>query len=632
MPTVKEDIENVLYTSKDLVKENFAIAQEYAQSAFAMANASLQALGDTAKEIDAPDIDVTLDIEDFSLEDFVENPPFPPSWNFSFPSNPVPPEFQDIPVLDSVSFPEFTATLLEPDIPTLPAIPPFPAIPNPPEITDPTIPLKPTYEMPDVPALVLPTVPDVPMISFPSFDDTPPDASNLIAPSPAITDGGSDFTTIEGLKEKIEEMLKGDRPAFTQEVEDAILNRDLERATQIQNDTIDRLNAEWSRKRAPLPNGVLVAIIEEAELQFANKRLDTSREITVKLFELTQANIHKAIDGGVQLQSFYMNIADAIARRVFEASKAAADAMIASFNAGVKKVEILVDIYKTRASVYEIIIRAEIGKLEVYKTQIEAAKLTVDMNDSRVKIYQAQLSGIESLIGLYRAEMEGAKLFVDIQRSRLDIFRSQIEGYMAGVNTKTAEYGMYRAKIEGEVAKVEIFSKQADAYRSEVSAKAEQLRANVEKVRSMAEVNKALAERYSSEIEGFKSLIQGESARIDALVKGYSAEIEGYKATVDGASAFANLEVKVYDARVQALIAKANLEIKAAEIEIKNLEAETQLKIEAMKGMAQIASSLAIGALTAIHVSAGIDAKGAASEDIGYRTSHDENYNYNYSL
>jgi len=631
-PTIKEDTENVLYSAKDLVTENFALAKDYAQSAFAMANQALLNLATTAKLIVPIDVDVTLDVDPFHLDDFINDPPVPPSWNFVYPPNPIPPDFRDLPELESVSFPDFTAQLMPMDIPTLPDIPIFPNIPESPVITDPTIPTKPTYELPDVPSLILPMIPEVPYPAFPTFDAEPPDASNLIAPQPMITDGGSDFTVIEGLKEKIEEMIRGDRPAFTEEVETAIINKGIEAARQVQNDTIDRISAEWSRRRAVLPNGVLVAAIEEAELNFSNKRLDVIRDFVIKQFELTQANVHKGIDGGVQLQSFYMTIADAIARRVFEASKAAADAMIASFNAGVKKVEILADIYKTRASVYEIIIRAEIGKIEVYKAQMEGARVTVDMNDARVKIYQAQLAGVESLIGLYRAEMEGAKLFVDIQRSRLDAYRTRIEGYIAGINAKTAEYSMYKAKIDGEVAKVEVFSKQADAYRSEVTAKASELSAKTEVIRAIADVNKSIAGQYAAEAEGFKSIIQGEASRIDALVKGYSSEVEGYKATVEGAAAFANLEVKVYDARVQALIAKANLEIKGKEIEIKNLETETALKIEAMRGMAQIASSLAIGALTAIHVSAGIDAKGIAQEEIQVQERYAKDYNYNYDM
>jgi len=631
-PTIKEDIENVLYGAKDLVTANFTLAQSYALSAFGMANQALTDLKNTAGAISPIPIDVVIDYPPFVLDDFIGEPPDVPPWNFIYPPTPVLPIYLPLPDVPEVPFPDFTAKPPDLDIPTLPPIVPFDPVPGIPEITDPEIPPKPIYVLPDVPSLILPMIPEVPYPAFPTFDAEPPDASNLIAPQPMITDGGSEYTVIEGLREKIEEMIRGDRPAFTEEVETAMINRGIEAARQVQNDTIDRISAEWSRRRAVLPNGVLVAAIEEAELNFSNKRLDVIRDFVIKNFELTQANVHKGIDGGVQLQGFYGTIADAIARRVFEASKAAADAMIASFNAGVKKVEILADIYKTRASVYEIIIRAEIGKIEVYKAQMEGARLTVDMNDARVKIYQAQLAGVESLIGLYRAEMEGAKLFVEIQNARLGVYRAQIEGFMAGINAKTAEYSLYRAKIEGETAKIEVFSKQADAYRSEVTAKAAQLQAKTDELRAIADVNKSIAGQYAAEVDGFKSIIQGEAARIDALVKGYVGEVESFKAQIDGAAAFANLEVKVYDVKIQALIAKANLEIKAKEIEIKNLEAETQLKIEAMKGMAQIASSLAIGALTAIHVSAGIDARGSASEDIGYKSSRDENYNYNYDM
>lgn len=255
MATIKQDIEDILFASKDVVAEQFTLSKDYAQSAFGMANAALTALMNTAKTID-----------------------------------------------------------------------------------------------------------------------------------PIIVDEEFDMAMLEALKAKLEEMLRGDRAAFTEEVETAMVTRELERGLQIQNDTIDRINAEWSRKRAPLPNGALVAAIEEIELSFGLKRADTSRDVLIKNFELTQTNVHKAIDG--------------------------------------------------------------------------------------------------------------------------------------------------------------------------------------------------------------------------------------------------------YGTLLQALVAKANLEITAKGIEIKNLETETGLKIEAMKGMAQIASSLAIGALTAIHVSAGIDARGSASESIDYRHSEskEEIYNYKYTL
>lgn len=251
--TVKQDIEDVLNTSKDVVTEQFELSKDYAQTSFGMANAALTALMDTARNIDPIDVDAVIDL---------------------------------------------------------------------------------------------------------SF--------------------------IEALEAKLAEMLVGDRPAYTEEVQDAMVTLELERSLQIQNDTIDRLNAEWSRKRAPLPNGALMAMIEESEYAFGLKRADTSKEVLIKNMELTQASVFKAIDG----------------------------------------------------------------------------------------------------------------------------------------------YGVLS----------------------------------------------------------------------------------------------------------QAHATKAELEIKAKEIEIKNLETETGLKVEAMKGIAQIGSSLAIGALTAIHVSAGIDAKGAASEDINYRESRDESYNYNYAL
>ena len=49
-PTVKEDIEAILYDTKDLVTEHFALTKDYALSAFAMANQALTDLKNTARK------------------------------------------------------------------------------------------------------------------------------------------------------------------------------------------------------------------------------------------------------------------------------------------------------------------------------------------------------------------------------------------------------------------------------------------------------------------------------------------------------------------------------------------------------------------------------------------------------
>lgn len=620
--------------SKEIVNDQFNLAQEYAASAFRMANEALTELGDIALKLTPISVRVPVDLKKVDIQNYLKKPPQPPTWNFSYPASPQSPDFLAIPGLRNVSFPDFTAALMPPDIPKLPPIISLPTLPSPPEIVAPSIPAVPSYTLPVAPGLILPNLPEIPYPNFPAFDGRSPDPSNLIPPDPQITDGGREFEIIDGLREKIEEMLKGERPAFTQEVEEAISLRESERSLQIHNDAIDRICGEWSKRRLPLPDGVLTALIQEEQLNYTNKRYDVAREILIKGFELTQQTILKAIDAGVQLQGLYMNIADALARRAFEASRAAAEAMIASFNAGLKKYELLLDVFKTKASVFETLIRAEIGKMEFYKAQVESAKLTVEINDAFVKIYMAQLSAVEAVIGIYRSEMEGAKVFTEIQRTRLDAYRTQIESYIAGINAKTSEYQMYRAKIDGETAKVDVFAKQADAYRAEVGAKAAQLSAYTDEIKAYADANKSLASVYSSEVDAFKSIIQGEASKIDAVIKAYVGEVEGYKAEMGASGDYLGLQVKAYEAEVQAIIAEAGLRIKAADMEIRNYEVEAQLKVEAMKGMAQIASSLAIGSLSAINVSAGIDARGSSQRSIGYEerkswsesTSHEYRY------
>jgi len=73
-------------------------------------------------------------------------------------------------------------------------------------------------------------------------------------------------------------------------VEDAIFDRETERALLLHKDALDNIAAEWSKRGFTLPNANLLAALSIAETEYMNKRLDISRDIAIKSWELTDAN------------------------------------------------------------------------------------------------------------------------------------------------------------------------------------------------------------------------------------------------------------------------------------------------------------------------------------------------------
>ena len=613
---------NVYRITPELVEEKFNLAQAYADSAFTIAQSTLEALANMASGLSPKHADVSIEpIPAPEFPDFTGGRPEAPSVDGSWPTAPASPTFRDVSVIEFPTFPDLTAVPVEPNIPEIPGI----VLPTPPAdapaLSDVTIPQKPTYTLPTAPSFVSIAIPEMPSITLPSFDAEPPNVGELIVPEPLIDNGnGSQYVSelLDKIKEKILTDITNGSTGLKPEIETAIFQREQERALLVHQETMDRIASEWAKRGFSLPNGVLTALFQEEEINYTNKRLDVSRDIAINMAELALQNEHFMIEKGIAFESMAIALFNAVADRTFNASKALAELLIQAFQANVQKYGILNDIYKTRAVVYETQIRGELAKAEVYKTQMEGVKAVSDINESYVRLYAAQISAVEALINIYRVEMEGAKTQAEINRMKLDAFRAQIEAYMAQVNAKTAEYNMYRAKIDGEKAKVDIYRTQVEAYGAEIQSKTAILHGQVEGIKAETEVNKNLAAVYGAQVEAYRAQITAESERIGAIIKAFMGEVELYRADAQAYEAQGNVIVKAYEAEIQQAIAQANLLIKDVELEIKNYEGLNALKIEAMKGSAAIAAQLVAGALSSVNAGAHIQSSGSISATHSY--------------
>ena len=83
--------------------------------------------------------------------------------------------------------------------------------------------------------------------------------------------------------------------AISEDVETAMFERETERAELLLNDALDGINDDWSKHGFTLPNANLLAARSIARTDYMHKRLDVSRDIAIKNWELTDANIKFAV-------------------------------------------------------------------------------------------------------------------------------------------------------------------------------------------------------------------------------------------------------------------------------------------------------------------------------------------------
>lgn len=134
-----------------------------------------------------------------------------------------------------------------------------------------------------------------------------PDPGNFTNNEPAVPaivwNLPSSVTDISDIENAIETKLLSDiqsnSPAISPTVETAIFDRETERAVILHQATLDAIADEWSKRGFTLPNAFYLAAISQAEIDYTNKRLDISRDIAIKNFELTDTNMKFAIQQGL---------------------------------------------------------------------------------------------------------------------------------------------------------------------------------------------------------------------------------------------------------------------------------------------------------------------------------------------
>ena len=491
--------------------------------------------------------------------------PTPDSWSMaSYPppenpnptmaSNTPPPEptIDDIVVGTISGIPAFDVPTLYLDLPSRPdqlEVPDF-GSPNP--IEDPVLPGKPIYTAPDLPVFYSIELPAVPILSNWSFEGQMP-SDTLVDPVNTFSFDevmySSELSDVVKAK-LIADVLNGGT-GLGEAIENAIWDREEERALHALQEAKDRVSDEWAARGFTLPDGVLSMQLQELEKQYNDARLTSGRDIAVKQAELAQTNTHFTLDKSISFEGQLMTYTSQMCQRTLDAAKARIDATVAIFNAQVAKYNVQMEAYKVQAQVYEIRIRASLAQVEIYKAQIDAAKLTSELNSQLIQLYTAQWAGVEAMIKCYATEMEAAKIQTDVERLKLEAFKAQIDVQTAILNANLMEFQAYEAGIKGELAKAQMYGEQVQAYKARVESAKIEADILIETAKVESEVQKNVVAAYASNVEAYKAKVEAEKARVMTIVEAFKGEVEAYKAETEAEAARITAIVNAYQAEVQ---------------------------------------------------------------------------------
>lgn len=335
-------------------------------------------------------------------------------------------------------------TQVEVDLPELPQAPENPyALPESPVIiARPEMPTIDSYILPDSPSIqALPELPSVPNIEELIFNEilTPitmeVPSVNIVA---ELTTYTSDLET--AVRDRLRDNILNGGTGLSPAVETAIFDRGSEREVLALQDTIDKFTDQWAKRGFSLPDGVLAEGLAGIHLEYMNKNLDRSREIEIKQAELEQNNTTKSLSDSVQLESVCIGVANDGANRMFQASKAVADAGVEVFKSKVAYYNIKLDEYKVKLEAFKTRLQSQLTKIGIYKAQIEGIAAINGINDSRVKLYVAQIGAIQQLIDKYKTEVQAIEVAMGVDKLNIENFKVQVEAYVASVKGVTDIY------------------------------------------------------------------------------------------------------------------------------------------------------------------------------------------------
>jgi protein involved in temperature-dependent protein secretion len=212
------------------------------------------------------------------------------------------------------------------------------------------------------------------------------------------------------------------------------------------------MTKQWAKLGWSLPNGVLAGTMLAINNEYINKRLTTSKDISIKQAEMEQLGLFKSLELGVSFENILITSMTDFAKRRLEAAKINGDILIAVFKERVNLYNTELEKFKADAEVFKTKIQAEMSRVEVYKSKIAAQQLITQVDEAQVKIYTAKIAANEQLVNIYNSKVQAFVALLGAEKNKIDNYKAQIDAYGAKLDAQTKKYlgdvQVFAAKVQ----------------------------------------------------------------------------------------------------------------------------------------------------------------------------------------
>lgn len=608
-----------------IVETQIEVMNQRANSSIAVANATIAALatlpipGDTAPPEPRPGIVSAPNVsaEFGELSQFGEINPIDD------------PTFEDFSQLVDATLDDAIPTFVQP-LQINPVARPAPidtsGKPTRPTIVQPTMPAEPDLPEPVVPTLLDISIPIRPTIIMPTFSATVPTFDDVPPSTPLDWDEPTYVPLVQNeLAATIKLMLEGGY-AMPDVVERAIFDKSAEREDVNARQAIDAAFSDFADRGFSMPPGMLAEQVNAAREKALLAKNTHSRDVHTKAAEWANANLREALAQGIALEGVVTQRFMEEARRIFEAAKFRVEVEVTRFNAKVSAHNAKISSINAFIAVFEVQVKAELSKLEQMKLEIEAEALKGQINEQNIRIYVQRGEALKLRVDMFRARIDGVKAQTDIERQKLEGYRADIDAYVAGLDAEKKRFDAYEAELRAEGSKAQIIDSMARAFAATVDGITSKGNLKIAVVNAKLRAIEVGATKYTALLQAERERVNAELAALQGNAAAFAALVDKFRADVQLATSAADVEIRAEEANVRNSLAYFDIRAKQFDNAMVRLLENVRLRKESIQAAGTMASQLAAGAMSAMHVQASLSGSGSASTSSS--ATYVESHNY----
>jgi hypothetical protein len=388
------------------------------------------------------------------------------------------------------------------------------------------------YTMPNSPDVDTPSMGALQTINIPTFDSQAitdfnswvksslpnissyPDDLDINNITMTVPQNYSHQTVFLSARDKLNTNIVDGGTMLNGTVETDLFNREKERDEQVLQDSIDKITNQWSKLGWDLPDGMLANMMLGVYNEYNNKRLTTSKDISIKQAELEHDGLFKSLEMAIGHEKVYLDNLNNYAIRLFEQQKQTGIFLIEIFKENSRKFNDSINLFKEDVSAYGQYILAKKTEVESYLVELEAQKVIQSVNESTVNVYKAEIEATKLQWDNFKTQVEAVVAQYDAEKTKLMAYKTSADIYISRIDAEAkrflAEEEAYKARtqawgtgVQAKVAASEAIIRSSMAVNEQLIKEWEiQARMKELELQSKLEACKTLAQTFSNQIAG----------------------------------------------------------------------------------------------------------------------------------